>query len=721
MAEPDFEGFDVRPDSLGAHTGWNCFDYAVGIGSSNQDQAVIDRISLVEQAKEFITGDTEEAFLARALLAPEIKMSCTLFVSLDNPEDDGPPTFPKENTYYTEQLIQAYTDENSSAKFDEFCRRKDVCKYFLDGIYGKFEWFNSDRDATGMIDLVAMMHKTKISIYTPEGIQRSTDDYRDPLGNTPEKHVGLVYGNHFVALVPKVQAKAQIDYNDLPDTPQSAPVSDASSSEVPDSIGTRILSAAQTAARFILMPITVPYNYIRSGIFSIIYPAPSIHRGRRETPFGEYDGKVATNLRPELAKDKKNPFKMDMDACLVYQQGTTAYDPNKQYVIHCDGNATTYSHLLDFARMLTNRERDVILFDPPGIRQSPGNTNGPEDYMRALKCMIEHLHERGIPYENITLSGQSLGAAIATMVACDYQLEGHRVKLINGRSFGNMAGAAASIVKNIIPTALLRATVGNLLYLLVNGAVRLFGLNFSPAKAFKKINELNPGDAVCFAAEGDQMIRYNQSLMAQLPTKMRAEQGTMYASDDTSYDEHNIPLEWLNSENNKNCLDDMFENLDMFAPPTDNSFSVMSEAQFQIEKLKEIMDILTSMQTLDMNAMTREDIVQQQQLLGNNCLLSKSSRHLKEDLAKMGQNTDADQSLVSFVQELLELSKVITNTVAATHDKLTTAAKNNKTPILFRGGPAKVKPSISTAELISKKDLETINISLRVLSTRMRV
>lgn len=423
---------------------------------------------------------------------------------------------------------------------------------------------------------------------------------------------------------------------------------------------------------------TAPYNFIRRGIFALIYPARFMHvptAKEREDhsllpeiePYYNFKSKINLN---KAVKESKHPFSMDIDCCMLSKNGTKAYDLDKQYIIHCDGNASCYEKRLDALDHWCNEKRNLVLFDPPGVRFSPGHTYGPEDYMRALKCMIEYLHAQGIPYENMVLSGHSLGAAISTMVGNDYHQQNHRIPVINVRSFGSMASAAAAYVKNSIPTTILRATIGNLLYGLVYGLVNITGLNFNPSKAFIEINNKHPGDAICLMVEGDRIVPQAQSLYQTLSEDMRAKYASVYKKDAKDEEEpHNYPLQLLVGTKSKITAEEqVLENFDAHLPmpglqkkemqikalfsevvtivekvkKTQNKSSMLSLSKHEHAKL--IADLKTSVSALNVS----------RQQLSNMDKLIDSSDPKALQLAEMSMELLAISQLVNaFIQKII--------------------------------------------------------------------
>ncbi len=196
--ERGFPGYDIREDSRVAYTGWNCFDYAIGVGTSDRATAVQNRAELVRDAMDLVSGGGDDAKAGRELLAQEIMAACRLLAIARNSPDVFPPD-PPENKLLNELLqIQGSRDEK---RLLEFCNRKDVCQHYLQNFYGRGQWFTCAANTTGMIDLVAKMYGMQITVRTPQGEVHATEDYRtDPKDPSKQHVVGLVNGNHYVAL-----------------------------------------------------------------------------------------------------------------------------------------------------------------------------------------------------------------------------------------------------------------------------------------------------------------------------------------------------------------------------------------------------------------------------------------------------------------------------------------------------------------------------------------
>ena len=230
---------------------------------------------------------------------------------------------------------------------------------------------------------------------------------------------------------------------------------------------------------------------MRRQAFKLVYPAQFIFTPKNKNFIEKhnefykeykYSNKKTQNLRFNMDGDKKlngiseqekpNKNNKYIDAALIHNKENN--DKNKMFIIHCGENMSCYEWLLERFDEYADLGYNVIGFNPMGVGYSTGVTNGPEDYEAARTAIIENLRLNGIPPENIILSGQSLGAAIATKVAAKYQSEDMRIRVINDRSFAKLDTAAASFIQSFIPTWLLRNTLGVVVYYIVKGFINLF-------------------------------------------------------------------------------------------------------------------------------------------------------------------------------------------------------------------------------------------------------
>lgn len=127
---------------------------------------------------------------------------------------------------------------------------------------------------------------------------------------------------------------------------------------------------------------------------------------------------------------------------------------DKKIIIHAVGNGDCYeNHKAEFVSLAKrNPDYHVVGFNFRGTLKSTGYARSEDDWIDDAVAVVMHFHNQGVPYENILLNGQSLGAAILTMAAAkiyktnqdEAKAKGldpkaaQSVKLLNVRSFSTL-------------------------------------------------------------------------------------------------------------------------------------------------------------------------------------------------------------------------------------------------------------------------------------------
>ncbi len=83
-----------------------------------------------------------------------------------------------------------------------------------------------------------------------------------------------------------------------------------------------------------------------------------------------------------------------------------------------------------------------------GTISSPRAPKSKQDMVNDVIAQVNRLREQGVPADNITLDGVSLGAGIATLVAFYFHAHGYQVHLRNDRGFTSLASTIAGWVWN---------------------------------------------------------------------------------------------------------------------------------------------------------------------------------------------------------------------------------------------------------------------------------
>lgn len=208
-------------------------------------------------------------------------------------------------------------------------------------------------------------------------------------------------------------------------------------------------------------------------------------------------------------------------ADLVTDDAVNIYNSNKLYIIALHDHSNCYDKFEHEMYQLANSDTNVIGFNPAKVGVRPGAKQNLDDYQAAIRSIIDNLHAHGIPSDNIVIMGHGFGAAIAVVVALQYQEKNQRVKVLADRAFSSLAVLAGTKAQNaayeyLSDIKFLRSTISFAAYYLANSVIRIFGLNIDAAQAFTKINRLNPGDAKALFVYNDQEIPEHCSLARSL-------------------------------------------------------------------------------------------------------------------------------------------------------------------------------------------------------------
>lgn len=266
------------------------------------------------------------------------------------------------------------------------------------------------------------------------------------------------------------------------------------------------------------------HDTIKSFIFSIIYPAPSIFSARTRNYQGAKDladlilnedksrhllyfdlkGNLSTSI---TASDIPNPNTFEV-ILIKNPRDKSFYNTKIQYIIYYGGNTTCAEILLPEMIECYNRHDKnicVVGFNPPGVGRSPGvatfDTN-----CAALDSIIKHLLLQHIPAENILIIGHSLGASFGAKIVAQHQKQGKNIRIFIDRSMSSISNAAKARILKYVPTVLLRYTLGYLLVIFSKLLIKLLHLEIDLVNDFVAINKINFGSARAMAAKEDEMM-----------------------------------------------------------------------------------------------------------------------------------------------------------------------------------------------------------------------
>lgn len=280
--------------------------------------------------------------------------------------------------------------------------------------------------------------------------------------------------------------------------------------------------------------LTTSVTAARNQLFSTIHPAPQEQKAN-EYRFNYWQSgfnlsAITSDIfkihllydlngnmgRGEISTLHLDPnFRRYFSADLVTDDAVNIYNASKLYILVLYDYSNCYEKFEHEMYQLANSDTNVIGFNPANIGQ--GTNQNPDDYQLAIRSIIDNLHNNGIPHDNIVVMGHGFGAAIAVVVAAQYQEKNQRIKVIADRTFANLAVVASTKAQQAVYEYLsdirfVRSAVSFLAYYLVNSTIRIFRLNIDAAHAFTKINRLNPGDAKALFVHNDQEIPENCSM-----------------------------------------------------------------------------------------------------------------------------------------------------------------------------------------------------------------
>jgi hypothetical protein len=119
-----------------------------------------------------------------------------------------------------------------------------------------------------------------------------------------------------------------------------------------------------------------------------------------------------------------------------------------QYEIFCCGNGQDAMHFVSvYSRIQAQANKNYVFWNYPGVGFTARTSHTPDDLSKAGYQQAKRLLDQGIPAENITLHGLSLGGGVAARVARQLHEEGHLVGLEIDRSFSRISSVVPEIIQ----------------------------------------------------------------------------------------------------------------------------------------------------------------------------------------------------------------------------------------------------------------------------------
>ncbi|WP_187356889.1 alpha/beta fold hydrolase [Legionella geestiana] len=123
-------------------------------------------------------------------------------------------------------------------------------------------------------------------------------------------------------------------------------------------------------------------------------------------------------------------------------------DNQKKYIINFVGNASCYEDVIyPMKENARDLNRVVIGFNLRGVKKSTGQAKSKNDLVNDGIAQVQRLLDAGVPSQNITLKGHSLGGALATMVAQHFHQQGQPLYLFNDRSFSSITNFVVGLIR----------------------------------------------------------------------------------------------------------------------------------------------------------------------------------------------------------------------------------------------------------------------------------
>lgn len=215
---------------------------------------------------------------------------------------------------------------------------------------------------------------------------------------------------------------------------------------------------------------------------------------------------------------------------LIISPRTKIKPEEKKYTIYFEGNATFYENrIYGMANETRNHQRTVIGFNYRGVGSSTGQTRSFNSMVEDGIAQVQRLLDEGATPENITVSGWSMGGAVATKVTEHFHQQGQKINLVNDRSFSNLINVLVGFIRTLGSGGTFGQNsgktetpigkfLGTLLTPLITVILLATGWEAEAAKAYQKLPDENKK---AIHAIDDPMISNYASLHAGLDETAR--------------------------------------------------------------------------------------------------------------------------------------------------------------------------------------------------------
>lgn len=249
----------------------------------------------------------------------------------------------------------------------------------------------------------------------------------------------------------------------------------------------------------------------------------------------------------------------------------------QKYVIHFLGNGVNY---LDFFKgrkelVFENQNVNTVFFDYRGVQKSSSNgktvASSKKDLVIDGIAQVQRLLDKGVSAENITLSGHSLGGAIATLVANHFHRQNKKLYVFNDRSFSSITDVLVGWIRARCPNGydetFGRKLLGWVLKPLIKFGVSLSGWEINASDAFREIPDKYKNYAVVRTPKANRTMRtiddfvitHYASLHEALPkvpknSKSNFCKFSVPNLEDFDQNPHNLPMKYLKNKNGEDIF-----------------------------------------------------------------------------------------------------------------------------------------------------------------------
>lgn len=216
---------------------------------------------------------------------------------------------------------------------------------------------------------------------------------------------------------------------------------------------------------------------------------------------------------------------LDTFECTNNSQSSTDFKYQK-YIINFVGNGMRYENIItNMVHDANDLKANVVGFNYRGVSGSTGYCQASEDLVIDGIAQVQRLLDKGVSPQNIFLKGESLGGAIATLVAEHFHQLEQPINLFNSRSFSSITNI---LVANIHQTN--GAVTAWLTKPFITFAMALSKWEINAGKAFKKIPRqykdyivVRSGKEIRNNSKDDTTIPHYASLYKELTSERRQE------------------------------------------------------------------------------------------------------------------------------------------------------------------------------------------------------